>query len=588
MNYHSLPKNLTDFIWFFCKSYRKYLLLLLLTLLVLSTIPSIDGYLAKRFINDVNNNLTTRDYIIYPLLFFVWWESINIFWRLADFCLLKITPHIRVAIIDKATSYCYQHSYKFFQENFSGSIASKISELAKGVERIINFFFMEFFRKICLITFAVTTLGLINIVFAIILLLWCSIFIILSYFFSKNIENISNQFAASRALGFGKIVDSITNISNIRIFSRHNYERKYLQTYLDDICEKDQKLKKYELKTNYIKGLFNSLGITLMIVSLIYFKDNNKITIGDFALILTICIGVLTEIWNFSQQLSEFSEYVGTCKQSLTLITTNFDIKDVENAKPLIVKEGKLVFDQVNFSYQGRHNLFGNKSVIIEAGQKVGLVGYSGSGKSTFVNLIIRLFDVNSGQILIDGQNIAQVTQESLRSVIGFIPQDPILFHRSIKENIRYGKIDACDDDIYNAAKQAYAHDFIMNMSEGYDSTVGERGVKLSGGQRQRIAIARAFLKNAPILILDEATSSLDSVTERLIQGSLYQLMEGKTTIVIAHRLSTLLHMDRILVFNRGEIIQDSTHQELISRKGLYKSLWDAQANGFLPSNKKF
>lgn len=231
--------------------------------------------------------------------------------------------------------------------------------------------------------------------------------------------------------------------------------------------------------------------------------------------------------------------------------------------------------------------MFQNKSVTIEAGQKVGLVGYSGSGKSTFVNLILRLYEVVDGQILIDGQNLSEVTQESLRQAIAMIPQDPTLFHRSLMDNIRYGRTKASDEEVISASKKAHADEFISLLPEGYETLVGERGVKLSGGQRQRIAIARAILKNAPILMLDEATSQLDSITESNIQDSLWELMQGKTTLIVAHRLSTLLHMDRILVFDKGHIVEDGTHAELLNRGGLYKTLWDAQVGGFLPDERK-
>lgn len=243
-------------------------------------------------------------------------------------------------------------------------------------------------------------------------------------------------------------------------------------------------------------------------------------------------------------------------------------------------------FDNVSFGYNDNSYLFKHKCLTIDSGQKVGLVGYSGSGKSTFVNLILRLYDIQSGEILIDGQNISDVTQDSLRSNIGMIPQDPSLFHRSLMENIRYGKIGASDEEVILAAKRAHAHEFIMNTEHGYDSLVGERGIKLSGGQRQRIAIARAILKDAPILILDEATSSLDSVTESAIQESLNKLMQNKTTVVIAHRLSTLIKMDRILVFDKGKIIQDGTHTKLLAEDSLYKTLWNAQIGGFIGDKK--
>jgi ATP-binding cassette subfamily B protein len=252
------------------------------------------------------------------------------------------------------------------------------------------------------------------------------------------------------------------------------------------------------------------------------------------------------------------------------------------NGRVLHCTTGHITFDKVKFHYKDTKPLFENKSIEIEAGQKVGLVGYSGGGKSTFVHLILRLYDVTHGSILIDGQDIKSVSQDSLRENIAMIPQDPSLFHRSLRENIRYGRIDATDEEVMEAAKKAHAHEFIEKLPQGYDALVGERGVKLSGGQRQRIAIARAILKNAPILIMDEATSQLDSLTEALIQESLWQLMEHKTTLVIAHRLSTLLHMDRILVFDQGKIVEDGNHNDLLSKGGLYKNLWNAQVGGFL------
>jgi ATP-binding cassette subfamily B protein len=318
------------------------------------------------------------------------------------------------------------------------------------------------------------------------------------------------------------------------------------------------------------------------------------VTIGDFALILGLSMETGHMMWFTMSEVDEFNKAVGRCKQSLMSLMIPLEIQDKPDAVILKCNHGQITFDNVKFHYKGTEPLFQNKSIEIKAGQKVGLVGYSGGGKSTFVNLILRLYDVTDGAILIDGQDIRDVTQDSLRASIAMIPQDPSLFHRSLMDNIRYGRIDATDEEVISAAKKAHAHEFIENLSQGYDSLVGERGVKLSGGQRQRISIARAILKNAPILILDEATSQLDSVTENIIQDSLWALMQGdtdvsgrgKTTIVIAHRLSTLLHMDRILVFDKGVIVEDGTHAELLANNGLYRTLWDAQVGGFLPDKK--
>lgn len=322
---------------------------------------------------------------------------------------------------------------------------------------------------------------------------------------------------------------------------------------------------------------------------LVHLYRKNLISIGDFALILGLSMELGHMMWYTMSRIDEFNQAIGKCKQSLSSLVINPEINDRSDAQPLIVQKGEIKFDKVHFHYKGAEPIFEDKSIIIKSSQKVGLVGYSGAGKSTFVNLILRLYDVQSGKISIDGQDIRNVIQDSLHRNIGMIPQDPSLFHRTLMENIRYGKIDASDDEVIEAAKRAHAHEFISKLPQGYESLVGERGVKLSGGQRQRIAIARVILKNAPILILDEATSALDTPTEQLIQESLNEVLEtsNATTIVIAHRLSTLLHMDRILVLDQGKIVEDGTHQELLDKNGMYKTLWDAQIGGFLPDKRE-
>jgi ATP-binding cassette subfamily B protein len=337
--------------------------------------------------------------------------------------------------------------------------------------------------------------------------------------------------------------------------------------------------------------MFALLGVSFVIyisVSCFWLIDTfskGQVTVGDFAFVLSLSITLMERLWNFSKGIGKLSDLVGTLTQSLKLILSPIQIANQDNAPDLDIKEGTIDFENVQFSYEENKPLFQNKTVKIKSGEKVGLVGYSGSGKSTFVHLILRLFDVNEGRILIDGQDIKDVSQESLRKSIRFIPQDPCLFHRSLLENIRYGS-HATEDEVIEAAKKAFAHEFIFTLPKGYASLVGEQGVKLSGGQRQRIAIARAFLKNAPILILDEATSQLDSVTEDSIQDSLQALMQEKTTIIIAHRLSTLLQVDRILVFDKGQIVQDGTHNQLLKQPGQYQILWNAQVGGFLPEHQ--
>jgi ATP-binding cassette subfamily B protein len=309
-------------------------------------------------------------------------------------------------------------------------------------------------------------------------------------------------------------------------------------------------------------------------------------TVGEFSMVAGLAIMLIEAARGLSRTFLEFFEYIGNISDGVSVFIQPHEIVDKPNAQRLSVTKGEIKFTNVNFTYPKGLKVFDRLDITIEPKQQVGLVGFSGSGKSTFVNLILRLFEPESGTISIDGQDILAVTQDSLRENISMIPQDPMLFHRSLLENIRYGKLEATDEEVIAAAKKAHAHDFIMQTEEKYASLVGERGIKLSGGQRQRIAIARAILKNAPILILDEATSALDSVTEKKIQQGLHYLMKDRTVVVVAHRLSTISHMDRILVFDEGAIIEAGNHSELLKKEGHYAHLWNMQAGGFMPDTE--
>lgn len=309
-------------------------------------------------------------------------------------------------------------------------------------------------------------------------------------------------------------------------------------------------------------------------------RINGAISIGDFAFVFGIALVVAEDIWMATTSLQDFSRSMGDLKSALSILQIPHQNTDVKNAKHLIVEKAIIEFKNVTFGYSEQNNVFNNLNLVIQLGEKVGLVGHSGSGKSSLLNLLMRYFITTQGQIYIDNQNIHEVTQDSLRENIAVIPQDTLLFHRTLMENIRYGNPNATDAEVIDASKKAHIHDYIMQLPDQYNGYVGERGIKLSGGQRQRIAIARAFLKNAPILILDEATSALDSQTEKLIQNSLNTLIKDKrkTVIAIAHRLSTLKHMDRIIVLDKGMIVEQGTHQELSRLEGsLYKKLWTLQ-----------
>lgn len=506
-----------------------------------------------------------------------------IFHRLFDYFIeIKMIPQLRTNIANGAMSLLMDKSHTYYQHHFSGSLASKINDLTSCIPAIIQASLYQFSLHSLSLMVAIGTLWQANALFALFMFIWSILFFGVAWFLSKRLTKLSRHWSEFGSIITGKLVDILSNILAVRLFTGKKQEKISLNETFEAAVDAEQKMQwGYCLMWLFYSGSF----LILQIVNFYFLckgRQEGWITIGDFALVLVINIAIVHSIWQVATEFSQFSKLYGRIAQALQVILEKPELEDRPDAKTLIVSKGEICFSNVKFHYKGAQALFENKSVIIQPGQKVGLVGYSGSGKSTFINLILRLYDVTEGAIFIDGQNIQEVTQDSLRQFIAMIPQDPSLFHRSLMDNIRYGQTQASDEKVIDAAKHAHADEFISKLPQGYESLVGERGVKLSGGQRQRIAIARAILKNAPILMLDEATSQLDSLTESYIQESLWHLMENKTTLVIAHRLSTLLHMDRILVFEQGKIVEDGTHEALLAQNGRYKTLWEAQVGGFL------
>ncbi|MGE4574746.1 ABC transporter ATP-binding protein [Parachlamydia sp.] len=547
---------------------------------------SLSPYALKVIIDRVNDTSTNPtqlfNALLFPAIFYVGLGlSIGIVFRFNDWLILKMIPQMKAQITQEMFDYVEKHSYEYFQHHFSGSLTNKINDMAKSMTTLITNSIQYAAHLLSLVTGSIT-LYFINPYFSYILITWGVLFISISLLLARKSQEYAETFSYARSSITGKIVDSLSNILNIKLFAHEKYESRYLQEALKDTVTKDQNLQWYLLKVKCFYTLSITCLVGCMTWLLIYERSKNNVTVGDFALVLTLTMWIIEGFFFLANNISEFSEDIGTCTQSLSIISPPHGLVDKFDAPLLHVTKGEIRFNKVHFHYKKRPPIFMNKSVTIRAGEKVGLVGFSGSGKSSFVNLILRFFDIQSGQILIDDQNIADVTQESLRSQVSMIPQDPILFHRTLMENIRYGRLDATDEQVITCSIQANCHEFIDKLPQQYNTLVGERGIKLSGGQRQRIAIARALLKNAPILILDEATSSLDSVTEHYIQESLLLLMQKRTTIVIAHRLSTLFHMDRILVFSHGKIIEQGTHIELLKLNGQYATLWNMQAGGFL------
>lgn len=583
---NALPTNLFQFICYFLKPYP-WILAAIIPLSVISGVyGTINAYLIKILIDSLSQGMQENDLwaiLFWPAFYFIFnYEVHNLSWRGIQYIRLHIGPKLQNQITKEMFAYTEKNSFQFFQNNFSGTIASNISTLAENIFFMIANISPSMVRQIIQTLLALVSMFFINAYFFYVFLIWIIFFSSISMFFSKKIILLSNKLAEERSKVSGKISDSISNSNNVRLFARENFEVDYLSVCLEKLAEKFRKNEWFELKLSLIQGLSITVLVSILLFFLIKLRINNLVTIGDFAFILSLTLYVTEGVWYFMEQILRLNDLIGRSNQSLCMILVPHEIIDMPGAKDINIHKGEIIFQDVNFQYRRNNNLFENKSVFIPGGQRVGLVGFSGSGKTTFVNLIVRLFDLSSGAIKIDNQNIKEVTQSSLRENIGFIPQDPILFHRTLMENIRYGKIDASDEEVTQAAIKAHAHEFIILTPNSYQSLVGERGIKLSGGQRQRISIARSILKNAPILILDEATSALDSVTEGYIQDGLTTLMQDKTVIVIAHRLSTLLEMDRILVFDQGRIVGDGTHQELLAKNEHYKILWSAQVGGFL------
>lgn len=509
----------------------------------------------------------------------------DIFLRAEGIIQIYAFPKFRADIRHAVFNYVTSHSHDYFASNFAGNIAKKLADLPSSCQSLVEIACFQFVTAFTggIIVFVI--MWITQPIFAAILLGWLILHLGITFYFLRKGDQLWEVHSEAVSNLSGKIVDVFTNMLNVRLFSRRHYEAHYLGKFQEDEISKAKKamwmIEKMRIGLS-ISGLLLIFG---MLYTLLYGWEHQWVTLGDFTQVMMQTTWLLGWMWYITFQLTIFVREKGTVGNALMLIQQSHDLTDKESAQPVQVTQGEICFDQVCFGYQQKRPFFNQLNLTIPGGQKIGLVGYSGSGKSTFVNLILRFYDVQAGRILIDQQNIADITQDSLRSQIAMIPQEPALFHRTLMENIRYGRLNATDEEVIEASRLAHCHEFIEKMDEGYLALVGERGVKLSGGQRQRIAIARAILKNAPILILDEATSSLDSVTEKLIQESLHILMQGRTTIVVAHRLSTLSNLDRIIVFNKGAIIEEGSREHLLHIQGHFAKLWNMQTEGFLPDD---
>ncbi|WP_218747025.1 ABC transporter ATP-binding protein [Vibrio parahaemolyticus] len=486
-----------------------------------------------------------------------------------------------------AHRYLLNQSLNFYQDDFAGRVATKVMQTSLAVRETVMKSMDVFVYVTVYFTSMVVMLAAADWRLMIPMIVWLLVYIAIQIYFVPKLKDVASEQADARSTMTGRIVDSYTNIQTVKLFSHSQRETQYaeqgMKGFLNTVYRQMRLVTGFDVAveiSNYIL-VFSVAALS------IYLWLDSAISVGAIAIAVSLALRVNGMSMWIMWEVGALFENMGTVVDGMKTLSKPIDIQDKPNAKDLVVSQGGIQFDNVSFHYGENKGVINHLNLDIKPGEKVGLVGRSGAGKSTLVNLLLRFHDVEEGCIKIDGQNIADVTQDSLRSKIGMVTQDTSLLHRSIRDNILYGNPTASEEELLKATKQAHAHEFIETLTDpfgnvGYDAQVGERGVKLSGGQRQRIAISRVLLKDAPLLVLDEATSALDSEVEAAIQESLNELMQGKTVIAIAHRLSTIAQMDRLIVLDKGNVVEQGSHQELIAHNGIYAQLWAHQTGGFL------
>lgn len=492
----------------------------------------------------------------------------------------KVRPELQMRIFDTLTN----QSLTFHANNFAGSLVSQTNRFTGAYIALTDTLVINVMLTFVMSVVAIAVVAFFLPIMALVMTMWTAFFVWLNLKLTKRRMQYSRAAAVADSALTGHLADAVGNVSAIKAFGREHDEYATHRLKADDRAHKKYISWLVATRNDFVFGVMMAILHVSVFSLSIYATMNGTIEIGTLLLVQVYVTQLISQLWGLSSLSRNVEQSLADAAEMTEILDQPFEVTDPKKPQPLHVKKGDISFSQVTFTHDGSADaLFRDFNMTVSAGEKIGLVGHSGSGKTSLTRLLLRFVDIDDGNITIDGQDISKVAQADLRQHIAYVPQEPLLFHRTLRENITYGKPDATESDLLRAATLAHADAFIRQLPQGYDTMVGERGVKLSGGQRQRIAIARAILKNAPIIVLDEATSALDSESERLIQDALKTLMKGRTTIVIAHRLSTIQHMDRIVVLQDGAIIEQGTHKQLVKKTGgTYASLWKHQSGGFL------
>ncbi|MDR1026440.1 MAG: ABC transporter ATP-binding protein/permease [Lactobacillus sp.] len=585
-----MEKTPLRFIWHYIKQFKTFFLVTI-TLIFFSTLGGrlVIYYTAKLFdtISGKIGSLHYWDDATYLIIMASLWGLVKVLaFEGSVFINTRTLPKSYVMIVRDVFDYVNKHSIAFFNKEMSGNIANKLNQLSQSVENILSSYFQVFSVLFTLIV-TIILLSALSVYLFLCIMGWVMILLFMGYQFGKNRVKYSKEFATIQSKTSGVIVDSLSNYSEVKSYANYKFEKQNLSKYLKKLRAADVNNQMSHFRFHCSQNLTIIIALLCFAFLSLWLLEQGDITTGEFIFANTLFPSISLAAFDITYFYNFMARHYGMIKSALDTLAVEPDIKDKSSAKNLDIRKAKIEMNDISFKYSAEKPIFTHLNVKIKSGEKIGLVGHSGSGKSTFIKLIARYFDIDEGSITINGTDIRDITQDSLRKHISTIPQDVSLFNRSLLENIRYGKTSATDKEVFEAAKKANADSFIKSFPEGYNTTVGERGVVLSGGERQRIAIARAILKNSPILVFDEATSALDSESEKHIQSSLKQLMKNKTVIAIAHRLSTLREMDRILVFDNGKIVEEGTHLSLLrNKKGIYTKMYKMQSDGLIGINK--